>query len=100
MVTDRIAPEVKALPADLIPAPMKTINLEVLRSGDEAEAKKLFNACIDFGFFYLDLREMSEGKFVETVDRMFELDEELYSIPDKEKMLYDVDKLGNLKING
>ena len=100
MTVDRIPPAVDELPADLVPAPMQTINLELLRSGDEAEAKRLFHACVDFGFFYLDLREMSEGKFVETIDRMFELDEELYALPDEEKILYDVDKLGKLKING
>lgn len=31
---------------------------------------------------------------------MFQLDRELYDVPDEEKMAYDVDKLSELKLNG
>lgn len=41
-----------------------------------------------------------DDNLLQVVDAMFQLDRELYDVPDEEKMAYDVDKLSELKLNG
>ncbi|KAJ5850561.1 hypothetical protein N7455_010417 [Penicillium solitum] len=61
--------------------------------------KKLLNACKTDGFFYLNIQSIDDN-LLQVVDAMFQLDRELYDVPDEEKMAYDVDKLSELKLNG
>jgi non-haem dioxygenase in morphine synthesis N-terminal len=88
------------LPSDLPIASLEMVDLEGLRAGDLRESKKLFDACLSSGFFYLDLRNVKEGHVAGTIEGMLALDKELYDLDDDEKMAYDIDKLSPLKLNG
>jgi non-haem dioxygenase in morphine synthesis N-terminal len=88
------------LPSDLPIALLEIVDLERLRAGDVRESKKLFDACLNSGFFYLDLRHVKEGDVAGTIEGMLALNEELYDLDDEEKMAYDIDKLSPLKLNG
>jgi isopenicillin N synthase-like dioxygenase len=87
------------LPQNLPVAQLRTVQLSDLLQGDDAEAQKLFEACKMDGFFYLNIKNIDEH-VLEVIDGMFELDKELYDLPDEEKMLYDVDKISDFKLNG
>jgi isopenicillin N synthase-like dioxygenase len=76
-----------------------TVHLSKLLDGDAAESNILLNACRSDGFFYLNIDNIDDDVFP-VVDSMFQLDRELYDLPDEEKMAYDVDKLSELKLNG
>ncbi|KAL4733146.1 hypothetical protein BDV11DRAFT_214313 [Aspergillus similis] len=86
-------------PQDVPVAHLRTVQLSDLLQGDDAEAQKLFEACKMDGFFYLNIKNIDEH-VLEVIDGMFELDKELYDLPDEEKMLYDVDKISDFKLNG
>jgi isopenicillin N synthase-like dioxygenase len=49
-------------PNDLHTAPIAQISSRKLLDGDKDEAQRVLEACQTFGFFYLDLRDSSEGK--------------------------------------
>ncbi|KAI9805949.1 MAG: hypothetical protein M1825_000563 [Sarcosagium campestre] len=92
--------KVTELPSDVVVASLATISLERLRAGDQNEAKKLFEACKNSGFFYLDLQTSNDNGILKTINDMFALDKDLYDLDDEEKIKYDVDKLSKLKLNG
>lgn len=90
---------VEKLPADLAVAQLQIIHFNRLQAGDEAEVAKLFSAATKEGFFYLDFRDV-DASVLEAIDQMYHLDEDLYNLPDEEKMRFDIDKLSELKLNG
>lgn len=90
---------VRSLPQELPVAQLRTVHLSKLLDGDAAESRNLLNACKTDGFFYLNIQNIDDN-LLQVVDAMFQLDRELYDVPDEEKMAYDVDKLSELKLNG
>ena len=91
--------KVEELPTDLPVAQLEIIHFNRLQAGDEAESAKLFKACTGQGFFYLDLQDV-EPAVLEAIEQIYQLDEDLYNLPDEEKLRFDVDKLSPLKLNG
>ncbi|QDS77150.1 hypothetical protein FKW77_001377 [Venturia effusa] len=75
-------------PADLPLAPLYRINYKKLVAGNAAEIERLFAACKDTGFFYLDLEN---EPILKNVDEQFEIGEEFYKVPGFPK----VDSAGN-----
>ncbi|MCJ1310728.1 hypothetical protein MMC25_004394 [Agyrium rufum] len=94
-----------SLPNGVVAAQLETISVSSLRSTDvpvaHAENDKLFAACRETGCFYLDFRE-SDGNLTGSLADMYQLLEDLHSLPTKEKLRFDVDKLqqSRMKLNG
>jgi len=81
-------------------AQLQLIDLGRLHQGDGGEAAKLFKAAKEDGVFYVDLRDQPFMGMIDTVDDIFALSKELFSLSKEEKMEYDIDELGALKLNG
>ena len=81
-------------------AQLLTIDVSRLQEGDEAEAAKLFNASKEDGAFYLNFADRKYINLIETVECIFTLAKELFHLSEEEKMKYDIDLLGKLKLNG
>ena len=64
----------------------------------------LLDACSTYGFFYLDLRDCrcdARGKLaVDLTQEIFDFAPDLFDIPLEEKMRYEVDRYGDVKIGG
>ena len=81
-------------------AELQTVNFDLLAANDPIEADKLFRACKADGFFYLDLRRAGDRKVLDLADGAFDLAKALYALDEVEKLSYDVDKLGTMRLNG
>ncbi|KAI1842670.1 hypothetical protein JX265_002725 [Neoarthrinium moseri] len=95
MASGRLFEDIPPFPAGLQTAPLYTIPLAGLRSGDEVTAKNTLKACQDLGFFLLDLRGDRLGDTViEEVDQLFNVGKDLMNLPydEKEKYLHDAPK--------
>lgn len=81
---------------DVQTAPLLRLSLEKLLCHDEAELKRLCNACEEIGFFYLDLRGSHNGNnILEDADRLFAIEQELFDLSLEEKQKYDFSKEGS-----
>ena len=80
-------------------AQLEIISLKALRSGSTAESAKLFDVCCRDGIFYLDMLG-SEPNVLQTVEDIYELEKNIFDLPEEELMLYDIDKLSPGKLNG
>lgn len=67
-------------------ANIAVINFERLLSKDAAEVSKLFTACADWGFFYLDLEGERTKEYLENVDSLFSAAKEYFGKPLEEKI--------------
>jgi len=85
--------------SDLRVAQVETLNFEALRDGDNIEATRLFDACCKDGFFYLDMSG-TESNIQTAINDMYELEQQLFDLPERELMQYDIDKLSPKKLNG
>lgn len=83
-----------------ISIPLSTISFSDLRNNNQAASATLLHACISNGFFYLDLHGPETSSFLEDVDSLYRLTENLYELPLAEKLKYDLDKIGPAKIAG
>lgn len=88
------------LPENLPAAQLKTIRLRKLQDGSMSETKKLLDAAINDGFFYLDLTDPGEETFLNHVDEMFALSKAIFDLEESIKLDFDVDLLSPLKANG
>lgn len=111
-------------PDDVPTAPLLRISLQKLLKNDPSEALKLFRACTNEGFFYLDLRTAivndaaySDGhatdiqtnghgisvsdsyidpeKLLSDADKLFDIGEEFFKLPTEEKLKYDFKDQGS-----
>lgn len=57
-----------------------------LWQGDAIEAAKLYSACVDRGFFYLDLENGSSDSTLQNVDQLFQVTKEYFAMPLDQKM--------------
>lgn len=81
-------------------AELQTINYMRIATKDQDEAAKLFQACQTDGFFYLDLHHPDNRDALDIADAVYSLSEKLFALDKAEKLSYDVDKLGEMKLNG
>lgn len=85
-------------------APLIRISLHKLANGDIKEHDRLWEACCDLGFFYLDMRmgnigpvdvdgtdelEIDGDAILSEKDQLFDLMKDLYALPVEEKVKYD-----------
>lgn len=70
-----------------------------LKSGSLTERQRLFQACRDDGFFYLDYGELAQD-LTSVVQQIYRLQRQLFGLSDAEKLSYDIDELSPRKLNG
>lgn len=89
------------IPANLLLARFRTIDVQKLREDDPQEKKKLLLAAGHEGFFYLDYSTLPEvGELERVIEGIYNLEHELFDLPEDEKLRYDVDEQGPFKLNG
>lgn len=92
--------ELPAFPSDVPTVPLLRINLKRLLQGDLQEDEKLWRACCDLGFFYLDLRGGNGGGIegdglLEAANELFGLAEGVFDLSVEEKTQYDFKDKGS-----
>lgn len=87
------------IPPGVPVAHLQSIDLALLRNGDNYEVQRLLEGCRERGIFYLNL-ESEEEELSPIVTALYRLTRELYDLPLEEKLTYDVDKLYRFKCNG
>ncbi|KAI8932964.1 hypothetical protein NX059_010433 [Plenodomus lindquistii] len=75
MMTANIATNAQTVLSSTLP----TLQLDLLRAGDSAESKKLFNACRNYGFFYLDLS--SDSTLCDYWEQMLAVAKQYFELP-------------------
>ena len=85
--------------SELLIAQVAIIDLRALRDHDTDQQSRLFRACCDDGFFYLDMTG-SANDLGSAVEKIYRLEIELFSLPESELLRYDIDKLSSTKLNG
>jgi len=93
-------------PTDVPTAPLLRIELVKLLAGDEKEIDRLWHACCDLGFFYLNLRQPDFASTAENTtidgnqllhdsDELFKVGKQFYDLPVEEKVKYDFKSKGS-----
>ncbi|KAK0513435.1 hypothetical protein JMJ35_004421 [Cladonia borealis] len=83
-------PTLPPFPTTIPTAPLHRISLSKLLSHDPRESSRLFTACKDLGFFYLDLRSTTPGdSLLADAAALFDVGEDFFNLPLEEKMKYD-----------
>lgn len=81
-------------PSDLPTAGLLSISLGQLQENSSSESGKLFAACQDLGFFYLDLTDSDLGKaIIDNAEHLHLLQQHFYSLPHKSKDDFGQDKV-------
>jgi hypothetical protein len=76
-------------PSDVQVANLPRISFSKLLGDEKGESDALFEACRAMGFFLLDFEGCAEGEtFLEKTEAMFDLNQEVSSLDDKELMKY------------
>lgn len=85
-------PSLPPFPRDVPTVPLLRINLSNLLQGDAQEEERLWRACTELGFFYLDLRSQPTlgATLLSTSDTLFRLGESIFNLPVPEKLEYDM----------
>ncbi|KAH7062250.1 hypothetical protein B0J12DRAFT_231778 [Macrophomina phaseolina] len=106
---DSSFPGIPPFPSDIPTCPLVRISLARLLHGDEEEEDRLWRACCELGFFYIDLRavdpDVLDGgavgnarqvevhvdgeQLLEDADRLFEVQRDFFDLPVEEKLKYD-----------
>lgn len=98
-----VFPGLPPFPRDVPIAPLLRLSLQRLLDGDEDERERLWQACTELGFFYLDLRgayshdpiDVDGSGFLDEADNLFKVAEEFYALPVHEKQKYDLKDQGS-----
>ena len=80
-------------------ASLQTIAFSGLASHNHNDNDRLFNACQSDGLFYLDMRGTHE-RLTQAVEDIYDLEREIFRLPQAELLQYDVDRLSSRKLNG
>lgn len=88
-------PDIAPFPTSIPTAPLLRLSLSALRS-DPAESARLFQACKDLGFFYLDLQGDELGQeLLRESDALFRLSRKLFDIGRDDLQKYDYSEQGS-----
>ncbi|KAK5166274.1 uncharacterized protein LTR77_008535 [Saxophila tyrrhenica] len=81
-------------PSDIITAPLVSISLSKLESGDEAESQAFYDASKKLGFFYLKLEGSSLGEsMVNGAEELHKIQQEFFKQPNSEKEEFAREKI-------
>lgn len=82
-------------------ASFQIVDLHKLMQNDTVEQQKLLSAAKLEGFFYLSFENIPERNgFESLLERIYDLEKQLFSLSEEEKLEFDVDKQGPMKLNG
>lgn len=71
-------------PSDVPVVPLPTISLRELENSSEEATEKLFQACQEWGFFFLDLQGSEKGaSLLKDGENMFDLTVDTYALDQK-----------------
>ncbi|KAJ7265313.1 hypothetical protein C8J57DRAFT_1450644 [Mycena rebaudengoi] len=77
------------LPSDIPTAPLVSISLAKLESGDEEESNAFFGACKNLGFFYMNTEGSELGNnLIFEAEQLHEVQQEFFKRPNEEKEEY------------
>lgn len=89
-------------PADLKTIDLQTISLQKIQNADSAEQDRMFAACKNWGFFYLDLAQSDQGELIsQGAAQVARVAEGVMALPLQEKEQYpfaDGDIFGYKKV--
>lgn len=89
------------IPTGLPLATLKTLDIQKLQDQDPVEKQMLLNAAENEGFFYLSFQNLPEVEKLTTVlNGIYDLERDLFDMSEEEKLGFDVDTLGAMKLNG
>ena len=72
--------------SDITTAPLVSLSLRKLQSGDDAESKAFFAAAKNLGFFYMDLEGSTLGEsIINGAERLQTLQQQFFKRPHEEK---------------
>ena len=83
----RIEETIPSFPDDVPTADIYFVDFDKLDAGDEEEARKMFDACRGYGFFYLSNTHID-------FNFMFDVANETFQLPLDEKMKYEMGNTG------
>lgn len=70
---------------------LETISLKKIQDGDASEQTRMFEACQDWGFFYLELAGAPEGDTIHSkADDVARVAEQIFQLPVEEKLKYSL----------
>jgi isopenicillin N synthase-like dioxygenase len=83
--------ELPPFPKEDVPTlPPLRLSLKKLLAHDDAEVKRLIDACEDNGLFYLDVRDVeSHASILDDVYKLFTIGDEFFALDFEEKKKYD-----------
>lgn len=85
--------ELPPFPEDVPTAPIAAISLPKLLANDDAECQRVLQACQGHGFFYLDMRDCSEGEaLLDEAEQLHEVAKGAFDHPFEEKNKYALQK--------
>lgn len=79
---------------------LQVIDLKGLKDGDAEQSRKLYESCVTSGCFYLDFQSCSDSGLVGFLDDMYNLVDSVFDLPLEEKLKYDADVIGDMKVCG
>ena len=86
-------PGLPPFPEDVPTIELAHISYHKLQACDAAEVEHLFQACKDWGFFYLDLRDSTYGPpFLTLVDEVLDIGKKLFELDLEKKNKYRMAK--------
>ena len=89
MASSKLFEDIPPFPDDVPTAPLSTISLADLKSGDEHAAKRMLAECRNLGFFLLDLRGDRTGDaMTQDIDQLFAAGKEIMNLPEDVKLQY------------
>ncbi|KAK2608362.1 hypothetical protein QQS21_003047 [Conoideocrella luteorostrata] len=81
MPTAKYFDQVPAFPPDVPLASLPKVSFPALQKNSDAESKRLFDACREWGFFLLDLKDSNEGEIMlHDAGNMFDLTAETFAL--------------------
>ena len=86
-MSSRTEREIPPFPDDVPTANIITVDFDLLKQGDQSQAKAVFDAARGYGFFYIKNHHVDS-------DFMFDLANELFNLPQEEKDKYDMGTTG------
>jgi isopenicillin N synthase-like dioxygenase len=72
-----------AFPQNIATAKIPTIPLDLLQANDKGVSKQLFAACIDYGFFALQLSGPDGERLLEDAEKMFEISSSTFKLDEE-----------------
>ena len=98
LITEDTFKGIPPFPNTVFTAPLLRVSLEKLLAGDAEEQDRVWQACQDLGFFYLDMRVSDDthdsgllngNAILADADQLFKTGEGFFDLPVEEKKQYD-----------